>query len=131
MRVYNQNCSQLEDPGKLCQIGYTAGSRGGPQLGWARNLLRKKEDEAVTRMMYEASSVFAFFWNILKQQMPDEVMDDFKEWLQDSEMVRMDTLGSQAGIEGTYTVDVGREKYDFHKVEMAPPSGVFGTNYTR
>jgi hypothetical protein len=100
-------------------------------LGWARNLLQKQKDEQITRLMYEASSVFAFFWNVIRQQLPGEIIDDFKDWLRDEEMVRMDTLGSQASTHGVYTVDAGREKCEFHKVEMAPPSGVFGTNYTR
>jgi hypothetical protein len=122
---------QLEDPGKLCQIGYTAGSRSNPQLGWARNLLWKQTDVAKNQLMYESSSVFALVWNILRNQLPDEVNGSFEQWLQGEEMVRMDTMGSQDVVKGTYTVKYGDETYEFHGVEMAPPSGVFGTNYTR
>ena len=46
-------------------------------------------------------------------------------------MVRMDTMGSQKVTKGMYTVECGDETYNFHGVEMPPPSGVFGTNYTR
>lgn len=115
----------------MCQIGYTAGSRSDPKLGWARNLLGKQPDTAVNRMMYESSSVFALFWNILRQQLPEEITEDFDKWLGDNDMVRMDTKGSQDTAEGMYTVQYGDEKYEFHGVEMPPPSGVFGTNYTR
>ena len=115
----------------MCQIGYTSGARSDPQLGWARNLLGKQADTAVTRLMYESSSVFALFWNLLRNQMPEEVIGDFDEWLNRHEMVRMDTLGSQDSAEGTYTVGHGDMKFEFHGVEMPPPSGVIGTNYTR
>ena len=43
----------------------------------------------------------------------------------------MDTMGSQVVTKGTYTIKLGDEMYKFHGVEMPPPSGVFGTNYTR
>lgn len=81
--------------------------------------------------MYESSSVFALVWNILRNQLPGEVNGSFEKWLQEEEMVRMDTVGSQDMVKGTYAVKYGDETYEFHGVEMAPPSGVFGTNYTR
>ena len=121
----------MEDPGKLCQIGYTAGSRSDQQLGWARNLLWKQTEVEENRLMYESSSVFALFWNILQNQLPGDVMTTFEEWLQEKQMVRMDTLGSQDVAKGMYTVGCGDETYEFHGVEMPPPSGVFRTNYTR
>jgi len=115
----------------LCQIGYTAGSRSNPSLGWARNLEGKKTEAAVTKLTFESSSVFALFWNILRQQLPEEIIEDFNAWLKEHEMVRMDTSGSQDRTEGMYTVEYGDLKFEFHGVEMPPPSGVFGTNYTR
>jgi hypothetical protein len=122
---------KLEDPGKLCQIGYTSGARNNPQLGWARNLLTKQTETTVSRLMYESSSVFALFWNILRQQLPDEVNLDFEKWLKENDMVRMDTKGSQDTEKGVYTVKYGDDVFEFHGVDMPPPSGVFGTNYTR
>ena len=81
--------------------------------------------------MYESSSVFALFWNILRNQLPEDINKDFEEWLQGKQMVRMDTKGSQDVTQGMYTVRYSDETYKFHGVEMPPPSGVFGTNYTR
>jgi hypothetical protein len=115
----------------LCQIGYTAGARSSPQLGWARNLLSKQAEETASRLMYESSSVFALFWNILRNQLPGEVNHSFEEWLEKTQIVRMDTMGSQDSTEGAYTVKYGEDVYEFHGVDMPPPSGVFGTNYTR
>ena len=122
---------QLEDPGKLCQIGYTSGARSSPQLGWARNLLRKKDDATVTRLMYECSSVFALFWNLIRNQLPKEVNKDFEGWLRDSQMVRMDTKGAQDTAQGEYTVKYGADEFTFHGVDMPPPSGLIATNYSR
>ena len=81
--------------------------------------------------MYESSSVFALFWNILQNQLPHEIIDNFESWLQENNMVRMDTTGAQDSEQGVYIVKYGEESYEFHGVNMPPPSGVFGTNYTR
>ena len=81
--------------------------------------------------MYESSSVFALFWNILQNQLPTEVNSDFEAWLQKSQIVQMDTTGSHGSTQGTYTVKYGGDTFEFHGVDMPPPSGVFGTNYTR
>ena len=102
-----------------------------PQLGWARNLLRKQTDKTVTWLMYESSSVFALFWNILWNQLPEEINSDFDTWLKENNMVRMDTKGSQTTVQGEYTVKHGNDLFVFHEVDMPPPSGVFGTNYSR
>ena len=115
----------------MCQIGYTSGAQSNPQLGWAWNLLSNQTGATVDRLMYESSSVFALFWNILQNQLPKEINEDFEAWLQGGQMVRMDTMGSQGSTQGTYTVKCGEDKFEFHGVDMAPPSGAFGTNYTR
>jgi hypothetical protein len=81
--------------------------------------------------MYESSSVFTLFWNILCNQLPGEVNRSFEEWLEKTQIVRMDTMGSQSSTKGTYTVKYGEDVYEFHGVDMPPPSGVFGTNYMR
>jgi len=115
----------------LCQIGYTSGAWSSPQLGWARNLLSQQTEATVSQLMYESSSVFALFWNILCNQLPPEANGDFEAWLGRTQILRMDTLGSQTSTEGTYTVKYGEDRFEFHGVDMPPPSGVFGTNYTR
>jgi hypothetical protein len=81
--------------------------------------------------MYESSSVFALFWNMVRNQLPEEVTSDFEKWLEESGMVRMHTKGSQDSSVGAYTVKHGEDSFVFHGVNMPPPSGVFGTNYSR
>ena len=86
---------------------------------------------AISQLVYDSSSVFALFWNILRNQLPDEVIGDFEAWLKANKMLRMDTLGTQGKIKGIYTVEVGDDSFDFHDVNMPPPSGVYGVNYSR
>jgi hypothetical protein len=81
--------------------------------------------------MYESSSAFALFWNILRNQLPKEVIADLESWLEEKNMVRMDTKGAQDSAKGAYTVKSGGDSYVFHGVDMPPPSGYFGTNYSR
>ena len=102
-----------------------------PQLGWAQNLLWKQTNTTVTRLIYKSGSVFALFWNILQNQLPKEVNSNFELWLQETQMLRMDTKGSQTTVQGVYTVKYGDDSFVFYGVDMPPPSGVFGTNYSR
>ena len=81
--------------------------------------------------MYESSLAFVLFWNILRNQLPQEVNESFELWLKDEDMVRMDTKGSQDTTTGVYAVKYGDEVFEFNDVDMPPPSGFFGTNYTR
>lgn len=115
----------------MCQIGYTAGARNDPKLGWARNLLRKQSGEAVSKTVYESSSVFALFWNLIRNQLPEEINGDFEKWLKENQMVRMDTMGSQDATKGVYSVKCGEDTFHFNGVDLPPPSGMFGVNYTR
>jgi hypothetical protein len=94
-------------------------------------LLRKQQGETISRLAYESSSAFTLFWNRLRNQLPEEVIEDFDAWLQRTQMVRMDTMGSQDSVRGAYTVKCGDDPFVFHDVEMPPPSGAVGVNYTR
>jgi hypothetical protein len=116
------------------QIGYTAGSRKKPLLGWARNIQRKLPRGAMADVTYRSSSAFALVWNALKMQLPNEIIADFDNYLTTSGIYRMDPLGKKkkGKVKGAYTIlDDGENPIVFHDVELAPPSGFFGTNYTR
>ena len=94
-------------------------------------MLRKQQGETISQLAYKSSSAFALFWNILRNQLPEEVIEDFDAWLQRTQMIRMDAIGSQDSVWGPYTVKCGDNPFIFHDVEMPPPSGVVGVNYTR
>jgi hypothetical protein len=125
-------CLQREDPGALVQLGYTAGSRSRPHIDWARNIRRKLPRGTITDLNYRSSSVFALAWNAFRMQLPAEVIKDFDDYLTDSEIFRMDPSGrKQKGEKGAYTICDEGEPITFQNVEMAPPAGVVGANYTR
>ena len=65
-----------------------------------RNLLSNQTEATVDWLTYESSSVFTLFWNILWNQLPEEINQDFEAWLQGAQMVRMDTMGSQDSTKG-------------------------------
>jgi len=122
---------QREDPGALVQLGYTAGARSWLCLGWARNLRRKLPNSRIRDLTYQSSSVFGLAWNMFQMQLPDEVIEDFNKWLEDSQIVKMNPSGNQKRPSGKYTICNGENPVTFHDVELAPPAGVFGANYTR
>ena len=81
--------------------------------------------------MYESSSAFALFWNMVRNQLPQEVNGDFEKWLHENQMVRMDTMGSQDVTKGVYSVKCRDDTFEFNGVDLPPPSGMFGVNYAR
>ena len=97
------------------------GAYSSPQLGWARNLLGKKNTTTVTQLIYKSSSVFALFWNLIQNQLLEEVNSDFEAWLCDKQMVRMNPKGVQGTKQGEYTVKYSADAYTFHGVDMPPP----------
>jgi hypothetical protein len=56
-------CTQLGDPGKLVQIGYSAGSRDAAAFYGVKNLLSTRHD--VEDKNVKGGSVCAFFWNMM------------------------------------------------------------------
>ncbi|GLB45835.1 hypothetical protein LshimejAT787_3200060 [Lyophyllum shimeji] len=123
-----------EDPGKLSQVGYNAGKLNRPAFHWAKNLTGRKRDvTAVAQMDVKCSSVFALLWQMVRSRLPKEVINDFDTFLTQLGIRRMDGSGQMAseGSSGTYSVVLGDATFDFHNVELAPPAGIFGQNYSR
>jgi len=134
------NGKQLEDPGSLIQIGYSAGARAAPAFHWVRNLTKKLPDQVVADKDYQSSSAFALLWNLCRNFLPERIMGDFDVFLEHCNMVRMKSgqgaavefiAGEGVGTHGEYTVHIGDAEFIFKDAEMAPPSGVFGQNYSR
>ena len=130
---------QKEDPGSLVQIGYSAGSRSAPQFDWVRNITgRNLPKGVVDEMDYRLSSVFALFWNLCGDLLPQEVMDDFDAFFDRFNILRMNPAKGAAQdflaretVHGDYVVQVGEMEFVFSNVEMAPPAGVCAQNYSR
>lgn len=129
----------MEDPGSLVQIGFSAGSRSAPQFDWVRNITNRKLPKGVVdEMDYRSSSIFALFWNLCRDLLPSEIMDDFDAFFDKFNMVRMSSEKGAAKNfidkktpRGEYIVQVGGTEFAFSNAEMAPPAGVCGQNYAR
>jgi hypothetical protein len=131
----------MEDPGSLVQVGFSAGACSSPKFDWVRNITnRKLPGNIVGDMDHRSSSAFALFWNLCRNCLPDEVMDDFDNFFEDCCMPRMDPCkgaaedsagnGDQHAF-GDYSIQIGDDKFVFRNAERAPPAGVCGQNYSR
>lgn len=129
----------MEDPGSLVQMGFSAGSRSAPQFDWVRNITNRKLPKGVVdELDYRSSSIFALFWNLCRDLLPSEIMDDFDNFFDQFNMVRMSSEKGAAKefiakntTRGDYMVQVGETEFVFSNAEMAPPSGVCAQNYAR
>ncbi|KAJ3991517.1 hypothetical protein F5050DRAFT_1716023 [Lentinula boryana] len=123
----------MEDVGSIIISGFTAGSRARPSFDWASNFLNpfrhsQSEQEA---MRYEATSMFAMFWNMVQKVCPSAVIDDFKQFMEQTGLISMDPkeFSRQGGSE--YMVNYEGSNITFKGVDMAPPSRVLVQNYAR
>lgn len=69
-----------------------------------------------------------------KSMLPQEVIGDLYNFLETNDICRMDRVESPTNTPlGRYVVGTGEggTYYEFDKVEMAPPAGVFALNYSR
>jgi hypothetical protein len=113
-------------------MGYSAGALSAPKFDWVKNLLsRKLTEDYKTRLDYESSSAFAVFWNMLRNRVPEEIIKDTTEFCNSIGIYRMDAGKRLSSSEGTYMLEVDGVPIEFHGVELAPPTGVFGVNYSR
>ncbi|EDR05220.1 uncharacterized protein LACBIDRAFT_329890 [Laccaria bicolor S238N-H82] len=132
---------QMDDPGDLVQIGFSAGSRNAPKIHWVRNITRcNLPDQVVADLNYRSSSAFALFWNLCKDVLPKPIINDFNAFFEKDGILRMNPAEGAAkdfakdehhAVTGDYTIQIGDESFLFKNVELAPPCGVFGRNYAR
>lgn len=126
--------AQLEDPGKLVQFGYSAGSRSALKFDWVRNLLSHKHPaEVISAMEMRGSAAFALVWNMVRVRLPASIIADFDAFLHTTLLCGMDAKGNVGQNKGDriYEVQVGPETFSFHAAKLAPPMGVVAHNYSR
>lgn len=112
-------------------IGYSAGARNKPSFDFARNLIQRHPTKDATQLNIEACDAFAIFWNLVRAHAPDEVLDDFYEFLNRSGIYRMHGTQRSASETGVYTMRLHGDTEITVKAELAPPAGVFACNYAR
>jgi len=103
-------------------------------------MCRNLPKQVVADLNYRSSSAFALFWNLSKDILPKEIIDDFNGFLEKDGILRMNPADGAAKdftndkrhpATGNYTIQIGDEKFLFKNIELAPPCRVFGQNYTR
>jgi len=85
----------------------------------------------VDDLNYESASVFAMFWNMCWTRFPVEVIDDFDDFLQKTEVPRMNSSGDLLEDTGAYTISDLKHQHTFYGVKLPPPCGYCGVNYSR
>lgn len=132
----------MEDTGTLALLGWSAGQRSKRAFNWVRNVTSKRTDSQVLNK--DGASLFALAWQRMLSVLPSEVVEDFKQFIGDNGLPRMDPDNPLATLPplskgnaqnehptGTFSVTIGDDVFEFHNVELAPPSGVVGDNYSR
>ncbi|PUU73019.1 hypothetical protein B9Z19DRAFT_941258, partial [Tuber borchii] len=130
--IRRKKSARLEDPGRIVQTGYSAGSQSQPRFDWAKNLLSRAKTSTKNELEgveYMESSVFALFWNMARRIVPSVISDDLETFLS-SAITRMDAKGKQRD-NTTYTIKYNSNIYEFKQGELAPPVGFMASNYSR
>ncbi|KAH0602468.1 uncharacterized protein H6S33_008807 [Morchella sextelata] len=123
---------RLEDTGKLCQMGYSAGSRSKASFDWVRNITSKKN--RMEDFEHLGSYIFALLWNMSKGRLPKPIIEDITGFCNSTLIPRMNYAAKDRAtsqICGNYTVRVQDDDIEFDCVLMAPPSGFMAYNYAR
>ena len=72
----------MDDPGSLIQIGFSAGARHAPNFDWVRNITHHDlPKQVITDLNYHSSSAFVLFWNLAKDTLPKDIINDFNTFL--------------------------------------------------
>ena len=126
---------QLADPGKIVQVGVSAGARSKPSLDWVKNIITKHSGSFVDHLDCKTAHAFSLLWMLIRRRLPDELSDDLVTWMAETGIYRMNKEVVQGFREKTDTgeieLDIGGNSFNFQWAELAPPSGVMAANYSR
>jgi hypothetical protein len=132
---YSLHIFQLADPGKIVQVGVSAGARSKPSLDWVRNLTSKLSDDSVDDLDQKTAHAYSLLWMLIRRRLPEELSDDLVGWLADTGFHRMNKKAVQGLQEptakGEIELEIGGYLFNFDWAELAPPSGVMAANYSR
>lgn len=134
--LYSLHFTQLADPGKIVQVGVSAGARSKPSLAWVKNItLKRLSDDFVDNLDKKTAHAFSLLWMLIRRRLPDELSDDLVTWLANTGIYRMnkDVVRGlrEQNDEGEIDLEIGGNFFNFQWAELAPPSGVMAANYSR
>jgi hypothetical protein len=133
---YSPHSTQLADPGKIVQVGVSAGARSKPSLDWVKNITSKRlSNNYVDDLDQKTAHAFSLLWMLIRRRLPDDLSDDLVTWLAETGIFRMnkDVVGGlrEQNDEGEIELEIGGNSFNFQWAELAPPSGVMAANYSR
>ena len=133
---YSHQFTQLADPGKIVQVGVSAGARSKPSLDWVKNITSKRlSADFVDDLDRKTAHAFSLLWMLIRRRLPDELSDDLVTWLAETGIYRMnkDVVRGfrEQNDEGEIELEIGGNSFNFEWAELAPPSGVMAANYSR
>lgn len=134
--TYSLHCTQLADPGKIVQLGVSAGARSKPSLDWVKNITsRRLSSDFIEDLDRKAAHAFSLLWMLMRRRLPEELTDDLVTWLTETGIYRMNKdvvrgLREQTDV-GEIELDIGGNTFNFQWAELAPPSGAMAANYSR
>jgi hypothetical protein len=136
LHIHLHDFTQLADPGKIVQVGISAGARSNPTLDWVRNITtRQLSDDSVDDLDRKTAHAFSILWMLIRRKLPDELSDDLVTWLIETGIYRMnkDVVRGfrEQDDKGEIELDIGGNSFNFQWAELAPPSGVMAANYSR
>jgi hypothetical protein len=121
---------QLEDPGVLALIGFTAGARSVPRFGLARNFLCKPED--TSKIDLRNAAVAAYFWQHLQQAHPPEIAADIAAFYRTYNLPLLDPMWPySAQSSGQLSFPSPSGPLVFHDVAFAPSCLAMSSCYSR
>lgn len=103
---------------------------------WVKNLRGSLSEDQCNEEDVKGANSFALFWNMVRTIAPEEVVEDFENFLRTSGISRMDARGNlphnpETG-RGDYRIDLPNGlSFTFHGAELAPPAGICARNYAR
>ena len=133
---YSPLFTQLADPGKIVQLGISAGARSKPSINWVKNITSKRlSKDFVDDLDRKTAHTFSLLWMLIRCKLPDELSDDLVTWLTETGIYRMNKEAvrdfREQTDEGEIELDIGGNSFNFQWAELAPPSGVMAANYSR
>ena len=133
---YHIHFAQLADPGKIVQVGVSAGARSKPSIDWVKNITSKRlSDDSVDDLDRKTAHAFSLLWMLIRRRLPDELSDDLVTWLAETGIYQMNKDAvrglREQSEEGEIELDIGGNSFNFQWAELAPPSGVMAANYSR
>jgi hypothetical protein len=113
------------------QVGFSAGARDAPAFDWLRNLPKKTDPALSTDMNCNISAAFTLFWNLCCFWLPDKIISDIDNFMEETNIYLMDGNPRLGKLEGKYEVMIGDVEFEFTNACLAPPAGNVSQNYAR